>query len=51
LGALLGEDDDYKHIGVSTSRLLGSGQRPETINAMPQMTAIPVAMRRAAQVG
>lgn len=46
-GALPGEDEDYQRIGASTSRLLGPGQRSEAINAMPQMTAIPVAIRRA----
>lgn len=45
-GALPGEDEEYKRIGASTSRLLGPNQRSETINAMPQMTAIPVAIRR-----
>ncbi|SFR89982.1 Anaerobic selenocysteine-containing dehydrogenase [Sphingomonas jatrophae] len=45
-GALPGAaDDDYQQNGVSTNLLL-DGKTRETINAMPRMTGVPVALER-----
>lgn len=41
-GSLPGEDEAYDGIGSATTRLMGRHHRVERINAMPQMTAIPV---------
>ena len=43
----LPDDSDYAKDGASTNLLLASAADRQTINAMPQMTAIPVAIRRA----
>jgi anaerobic selenocysteine-containing dehydrogenase len=43
-GALPEEAASYESAGSATSRLIGRGHRIERINAMPQMTAIPIAI-------
>ncbi|CAN5353827.1 molybdopterin oxidoreductase family protein [soil metagenome] len=46
-GALPGEDDDPLQYGANPARLLSHTDGLQTINAMPQMTAVPVSLRPA----
>lgn len=44
-GALPGADDDPRAYGANPARLLSHSHGTQSINAMPQMTAIPVSLR------
>jgi anaerobic selenocysteine-containing dehydrogenase len=45
-GVLPGEAGRYETDGSATTRLIGRHHRVERINAMPQMTAIPIAIEK-----
>lgn len=50
-GDLPGSDDDPRMFGANPARLLSHTDGLQTINAMPQMTAVPVSLRRADSAG
>ncbi|MCW2866642.1 MAG: molybdopterin oxidoreductase [Marmoricola sp.] len=45
-GALPDHDEDPRQFGANPARLLSHTHGRQTINAMPQMTAVPVSLRR-----
>jgi anaerobic selenocysteine-containing dehydrogenase len=48
-GALPDSDERYMEVGTNTNLLIDSSADPDPINAMPRMSAIPVALRRTDQ--